>query len=394
MVEQLVDHATRCKNVQVFLIETPHIRFLMNHPKVRLSGDIIKVKTAASSRDSWERLNCSETQAARLRIYLIIEDSTSKTFEFCQHPPSGNCFLRSEILWNVHRGSLLPPQPRWLNQLEIQGPLTGPAAASLRRFSSYFAFHHSLNQAFSEHSVNVIEFGLPSLELLIWQSKLCDSDKHPEKACYNHGDTFSFSSLCGHSTLCLIAHILHQNIDSVLVWADEKCELVMEWQTLARCSASAQSFQAIARECGHIATDCRSQGRVSQWWVSQVETSLSPDRDNSVYVDNLVTTGASVKSPSNGGVVEPVITNGNSSASVCQGGLVEVDMDRVSTTPAVPSPAPLSSMSATPDSNVEAGTDTGNDNLEYCEVCTIYTITPSNITHGKCNGKFWKHATI
>merc|ERR1719158_591369 len=34
-------------------------------------------------------------------------------------------------------------------------------------------------------------------------------------------------------------------------------------------------------------------------------------------------------------------------------------MDRVSTTPAVPSPAPLSSMSATPDSNVEAGTDTG-----------------------------------
>ena len=122
-----------------------------------------------------------------------------------------------------------------------------------------------------------------------------------------------------------------------------------------------------------------------------METSLSPDRDNSVYVDNLVTTGASVKSPSNGGVVEPVITNGNSSASVSQGGLVEVDMDRVSTTPAVPSPAPLSSMSATPDSNVEAGTDTGNDNLEYCEVsevCTIYTITPSNITHGKCNGKF------
>ena len=150
----------------------------------------------------------------------------------------------------------------------------------------------------------------------------------------------------------------------------------MEWQTLARCSASAQSFQAIARECGHIATNFRSQGRVSQWWVSQVETSLSPDRDNSVYVDNLVTTGASVKSPSNGGVIEPVITNGNgsSSASVGQGGLVEVDMDRVSTTPAVPSPAPLSSMSATPDSNVEGGNDTGNVNLEYCEVCTI-TIT-------------------
>ena len=52
MVEQLVDHATRFKNVQVFLIETHHIRFLMNHPKVRLSGDIIKVKTAASSLDS------------------------------------------------------------------------------------------------------------------------------------------------------------------------------------------------------------------------------------------------------------------------------------------------------------------------------------------------------
>ena len=101
-----------------------------------------------------------------------------------------------------------------------------------------------------------------------------------------------------------------------------------------------------------------------------METSLSPDRDNSVYVDNLVTTGASVKSPSNGGVIEPVITNGNgsSSASVGQGGLVEVDMDRVSITPAVPSPAPLSSMSATPDSNVEGGTDTGNVNLEYCEV--------------------------
>ena len=97
-----------------------------------------------------------------------------------------------------------------------------------------------------------------------------------------------------------------------------------------------------------------------------METSLSPDRtpDTAVYVDNLVTTGASLKSPSNGGLgfIEPVVTNGNgnSSASVGQGGLVEVDMDRVSTTPAVPSPAPLSSMSATPDSNVEAGTDTGN----------------------------------
>ena len=52
MVEQLVDHATRFKNVQVFLIETHHIRFLMNHPTVRLSGDIIKVETAASSLDS------------------------------------------------------------------------------------------------------------------------------------------------------------------------------------------------------------------------------------------------------------------------------------------------------------------------------------------------------
>ena len=117
--------------------------------------------------------------------------------------------------------------------------------------------------------------------------------------------------------------------------------------------------------CQGVWPHCRSQGRVSQWWVSQVETSLSPDRNtdtSAVYVDNLVTTDPSVKSPSNGGIqLEPVITNGNGNSSAAgQGGLVEVDMDRVSTTPAVPSPAPLSSMSATPDSHVEAGTDIGN----------------------------------
>ena len=55
MVEQLCDHATRCKNVQVFLIRTHPLKisaFPMNHPQVRLCGDLIKVKTAASSLNS------------------------------------------------------------------------------------------------------------------------------------------------------------------------------------------------------------------------------------------------------------------------------------------------------------------------------------------------------
>lgn len=63
--------------------------------------------------------------------------------------------------------------------------------------------------------------------------------------------------------------------------------------------------------------------------------SRSPEKNDPLYVDNLVTT--------NGGVE------------------AGVDMDKVSTTPAAPSPAPpISSISATPDSNVEAGNhDTG-----------------------------------
>ena len=168
---------------------------------------------------------------------------------------------------------------------------------------------------------------------------------------------------------CVIAH----NSASVLIqfW----CEWMrnVNWWWNGKLWQGAQPRPRVCRPLpGSVATlpHCRSQGRVSQWWVSQVETSLSPDKTATsapVYVDNLVTTGPSLKSPSNGGVqLEPVITNGNGNSSAAgQGGLVEVDMDRVSTTPAVPSPAPLSSMSATPDSHVEAGTDIGNVDWQH-----------------------------
>ena len=57
------------------------------------------------------------------------------------------------------------------------------------------------------------------------------------------------------------------------------------------------------------------------------------------------------------------MTNGpsNPPPNGVDSGSALVDMDSVSVTPMVPSPAPLSSMTATPDSNVEAGhNDTGN----------------------------------
>ena len=65
------------------------------------------------------------------------------------------------------------------------------------------------------------------------------------------------------------------------------------------------------------------------------------------------------RSPDKNEPAEGVVTNGPSNG--VDSGSALVDMDSVSVTPAVPSPAPLSSMTATPDSNVEAGhNDTGN----------------------------------